>query len=419
MLDNIRVLQQISSKVNDFIQYQSDLDTAVQRVGKQILDLQDLFNNDPDSPAYSWEPFPSKGIYYSINQVFKDLQQIKLWSGKTLSNTISIGVDGSQINFDHHVSPQVAMVQTGYLVSLGGDPNSTKKTSKAYSESIPRIYGPRDLAELNDASFGIGDETAINYWRWMQETKIGICLAEVSRGHSPSCTACEYIEGCKIQDIDLNVDTSIPVVLFIDGSLIPSFLLKLKKLAEKYVRRTRVLLKRCQELNVPVVGAIAHSGGNEISSLILKSQYGSIRDQRLKALIPSDPKIFHSHLKQFGDRSPLFKSNRKILKQFEEQSIGFFYLRSALGVPMRLEMPTSITEKNQSSDMLNTTWKIILAQSGIGRGYPYVLERSHEHAVLKYRDRDQFYHLLRIVLQKYGYDVIRSPKALRKNIPLI
>ncbi len=41
MLDNIRVLQQISSKVNDFIQYQSDLDTAVQRVGKQILDLQD------------------------------------------------------------------------------------------------------------------------------------------------------------------------------------------------------------------------------------------------------------------------------------------------------------------------------------------------------------------------------------------
>ena len=86
---------------------------------------------------------------------------------------------------------------------------------------------------------------------------------------------------------------------------------------------------------------------------------------------------------------------------------------------MRLEMPTSITAKDTSSDVLNQTWKIILAQCGIGRGYPYVLARSHEYAVLRYRDRDQFYHLLNVVLKKYGYDVIRSPKALRKNIPII
>ncbi|MHA1839495.1 MAG: DNA double-strand break repair nuclease NurA [Candidatus Ranarchaeia archaeon] len=418
MIDTLRVAIQLKNKINGFIKYQSRVQDIRSRLENKLHMLHTYLENDQSLSAVKWEAFPSNGFAYRLNIIFSDLTDLKSWSGKILEKAVVIGVDGSQINFDHHVSPRIAMVQSGYLVMIGRGLNKNGDTATAFSETIPKIYGPEDLWEIDDYASGISDQLSIDYWRWMQETKIAICLAEKCRGLTPSCNRCEYYGGCHIKDVPINISSDANVVLFLDGSLIASFVQRFKTLADNYLKRTRILLQRCKELNVPVVGVIAHSNAKEISEVLSKALFRS-GNKIDKTVLPSDASLFNSKLNRFGDRTPIFQSKRDILNRYGGHAIGFFYLRTSQGVPMRIEMSISPTPKTENSDVIQTTWKIIAAQCGIGRGYPYILGRSHEQAVLRTEDREQFYKITQGILSKYGYTLIRSPKVLRKIRPLL
>ena len=113
MIDAIRVASQLKQKLSSFIRYQGLVEKTRSQLEDKLPQLQEYLDGDPSLSADKWEDIPGNQIYYSMNRVFKDLVSLKEWSGKVLADSIVIGVDGSQINFDHHVSPLIAMVQSG------------------------------------------------------------------------------------------------------------------------------------------------------------------------------------------------------------------------------------------------------------------------------------------------------------------
>ena len=124
-----------------------------------------------------------------------------------------------------------------------------------------------------------------------------------------------------------------------------------------------------------------------------------------------------SPLLNVGDRTPVFEylPAREHMPQ-----IYFFYVKTGAGSILKVEFPPYAMEQ------LNEIWKVVLYQSLLTGGYPYVLARAHENSVITQNERKKIIEMLERflvenkIMRKDSLQPVKlTRKAQLKNVGLI
>lgn len=99
---------------------------------------------------------------------------------------------------------------------------------------------------------------------------------------------------------------------------------------------------------------------------------------------PIQDKHLFNILLRDGDRSPIFRVHNSVLDNSGLDIISF-YVKISRGNVLRVEFPSNILGR-VGIDVIH---RAVLLESIKGNGYPYILHRAHEYAVLSYIDRDE------------------------------
>ena len=124
-----------------------------------------------------------------------------------------------------------------------------------------------------------------------------------------------------------------------------------------------------------------------------------------------DRDIFSQTLKE-GERSPLFFTQSKIVKdRYGPHRVYFFYLKLD-GEIARVEVPEWIS---QDKEKLGLAHSLLLDQCRRGQGYPVALAEAHEQAVVTGADRENFLELLDTWFVKEHISQSSSAKSMSKK----
>jgi hypothetical protein len=413
VLDTIKAASLMQQKLQELLYYDKSLLDKLKILLGGIDNIKEM-TKEKELEASNLETFPQVGYIYNVDQTFRDVTELKEWASEYLSNRTVVAVDGSQIGFDRHIRPQIAMVQTGYTASIRGSQTSP---GTAYQGTFPKIYGPKDVAETLDEGVRLESDATVKFWRWEHEVKTAKCLIMTLKGKTPPCGECRDENICPFEFEPPEISKDI--VALLDGTLILSFLTPAVRevIRNIYIHQLEDLLSFCEKNQVAIGAVIMNSSAKEITKSLWKTLTSEIDIDRIARELPADAYLLSDYLTSFGDRTPLMISHRDILNEYKKygERIGFFYLRVDSQRPARIEAPSFVYEQGK----LDLLWRTIAAESVLGRGYPYSLARAHDTAVLKGEDRNNFYNLLDGVLKGHGSCIRMSSKNRRKNLQLI
>ena len=124
-----------------------------------------------------------------------------------------------------------------------------------------------------------------------------------------------------------------------------------------------------------------------------------------------DRDIF-SELLEEGERSELFISPSKVVKEhYGDHRVYFFYLNTGNEIA-RIEIPQWVAQNKQ---LLNLTHSLVLDQCHRGHGYPVALSEAHEQAVVTGTDRINFWTLVESEMIEAHMQETDSAKSLSKR----
>ncbi len=308
--------------------------------------------------------------------------------------------DGSQISPSHH---EIAYC---YLINIGQIMIHYGQSLHPLLDSLPEVfYKSEDL--YISRQWGIRLEEWMGYRRTVSEAEM---LAEM---------ACNWV-------LPPGEHHDVPNLALVDGSLIYWFLDGLPVEArDKILPPILAACERLRETNIPIIGYVSASRSIEgLNFLRLHTcEYehpncvvncGDLFDkypcQKIDSLRDS---TFWANRLQPGQRSPLYRSNLRILDLYEEaQRVHFCYVHVGTEVA-RIEVPAWLVEDRA---LLEQSLSIVLAQVQKGYGYPVALAEAHNQAVVRGGDRARFFGLLEQQLIKAGLrNVGTSYKEARKR----
>lgn len=310
-----------------------------------------------------------------------------------------VATDGSQIGYDRHEVARCALINTGRVRIQYGDRASVDM------DAVPQLLFHTD--ELLEADFGdyhalsarrIATLRMKNEWQELQR------LIEQAAGPVQS-------------------------VAMVDGTMIPwSLEAEPNEVRDQALESFRQLLDAAHQAAIPVVGYISDPGSRDVMNLLHAQRCGiekapcnlrcfSQRELRQGAACEPLQDVVDAHLFRTllepGERSAIFCSRSRILKNLEDtNSIVFCYLRLPQEVA-RLEMPAWVAEREELLDRVHA---IVWDQVQKGLGYPRVLTEAHEHAVVRAGDRRLFFELIGSQLAAKGIPLTRTAKAVSKVV---
>ncbi|MFX0094295.1 MAG: DNA double-strand break repair nuclease NurA, partial [Candidatus Hodarchaeota archaeon] len=388
MLDWLEVSQQLNNKIKNALakrQLMKELIDSFQKEYEMLLDMPPEFVTEvtegkkPISHAIPLLDWGQRSIETSYTT-----PDDKIWAINVLPDSNIAAIDGSQIYPETDLTAPVAVINTGtYLMKY-------KKTgSEADACSNPEIYIGRELLKPNGALLHKAD---IDVLRFRKEVE-----------------ACKDLMGRMEGDSLIMLDT--PMVL--------SFLTRRPE-ARDYINELVDLLDASEAQEVPLVGYIDFSMAKDIAGTILLNKVCRGRDcddcnkECINREVPNDGSILQHFITKPGARSPVFVSQRNILSLYPPEwteKLCFFYIRTPNGYFSRVEFPRWIAE----AGLVDRVHDLILAQINIGFGYPYILTRAHEQAVISTKERKYFIDLYEERLRKSGVKLDVTPKAYAKT----
>ena len=329
------------------------------------------------------------------------------WCEETLRGKLVISVDGSQIYPEGHLRFACAVVNVGSATYLYNNPVEYEGTSR------PRLLVADDLLTNDGSMQRMLSKEALDLERLKAEVQHASALLESAKPRES--------------------------FLFMDGPLIYSFLEPRTEVTKRRVVETLLkLLELCDEKKVYIVGYLAASRSadwvNSLRYTVLcdriptacKQCIADCRGIKNVACYPligiTDASIYGSVLAP-GERSSAFTVQRKILDFYKSSTcdyrkrISATYIKLANGEVVRLEFPYF---EWMSDEDLERIHAVTLAQSILGFGYPYVLIRAHEKAVITMPEREGFYDILdRYLTTKFHMNLVESSKRKLKRESII
>lgn len=308
--------------------------------------------------------------------------------------------DGSQISPSHHEIAYCYLINVGQIMLHYG------QSLHPLLDSVPEVfYKVEDLY--------VAKQWGIRLEEWMGYRR------SVSEAETLSSMACNWV-------LPPGDHQDVPNLAMVDGSLIYWFLDGLPLEArDKILLPILAAWEQLKVTRIPLMGYISASRSLEgLNFLRLQTcayehpncvvNCGDLVDKYPCQQIDSlrDATFWAAQL-QPGQRSPLYRSNLRILDLYDEaQRIYFCYVNVGTEVA-RVELPAWVVE---DSELLNQSLSIMLAQVHKGYGYPVALAEAHNQAVVRGSDRTRFFALLEQQLIKAGLrNVGTSYKEARKR----
>lgn len=315
--------------------------------------------------------------------------------------------DGSQISPNHH---EIAYC---YLLNIGTVMLHYGQSRHPVLDSVPEVfYKPEDL--YISRQWGIRTEEWMGYRRAVSEA---IALAEMGTNWA------------KVNNNQLPT----PTLAMVDGSLIYWFLEPLPNEARDQILQP--ILEAWDKLRlarIPLVGYLSASRSSEsLSFLRFQACTHEVPDcmtncpnvgfsatisyadkAPCQVFEPLRDAILWATILSPGQRSPLWKSQARILDLYGINSVYFCYVHVGTEIA-RIEVPEWVA---QDSVQLDLALGMMLAQVHKGGGYPVTLAEAHNQAVVTGGDRGRFFALLEQQMIKAGLkNVGISYKETRKR----
>jgi NurA domain len=315
--------------------------------------------------------------------------------------------DGSQISPNHH---EIAYC---YLLNIGTVMLHYGQSRHPVLDSVPEVfYKPEDL--YMSRQWGIRTEEWMGYRRAVSEA---IALAEMGTNWA------------KFNNDQLPA----PALAMVDGSLIYWFLEPLPNEArDQILEPILAAWDNLRLARIPLVGYLSASRSSE-SLAFLRFQActyevpdcinncpnvgftatSSFAEKApCQVFEPLRDVILWSTILSPGQRSPLWKSQARILDLYGLNSVYFCYVHVGTEIA-RIEVPEWVA---QDSAQLDLALGMMLAQVHKGGGYPVTLAEAHNQAVVTGGDRGRFFALLEQQMIKAGLkNVGISYKETRKR----
>ncbi|MGB2692170.1 MAG: DNA double-strand break repair nuclease NurA, partial [Thermodesulfobacteriota bacterium] len=173
------------------------------------------------------------------------------------------------------------------------------------------------------------------------------------------------------------------------------------------------IMEEFKNKRIPIVGYISYPGSTDVVNTLrlgLCPEKVSYCNQCPYTELPelpcspieglTDRNLFSQILKE-GEMSAVFKSSSKILDAYGHHHIHFFYLNIGKEIA-RVEIPKWIAEDSQ---MLGLVHSLVYDQAKKGKGYPVAISESHEKAVVRGKDRNFFFDLVKESMVKADFNV--------------
>ncbi len=185
------------------------------------------------------------------------------------------------------------------------------------------------------------------------------------------------------------------------------------------------ILEEFRNLRVPVAGYISRPGSADVInalrvslcpdrvSLCNQCPYTELPELPCSPIEGLTDGFLFSTVLDTGEASPVFKSSSKILDTYGGHHIYFFYINIGEEIA-RVEIPEWVV---RDEELLTLTHTLIFDQAKKGKGYPVSIAEAHEQAVVKAKDRDFFFSLVREAMVKSDFSVTVSRKGLSKRVP--
>lgn len=185
------------------------------------------------------------------------------------------------------------------------------------------------------------------------------------------------------------------------------------------------ILEEFRALRIPVAGYISYPGSTDVINALrvgLCPEKVSFCNQCPYTELPTLPcspiegltdRFLFSTVLDTGEASAVFKSSSKILEMYGEHHIYFFYINIGEEIA-RVEVPKWVAEDGRLLSLVHT---LVFDQAKKGKGYPVSIAEAHEQAVVKAKDRDFFFSLIREAMVKSDFAVTVSRKGMSKRVP--
>jgi hypothetical protein len=302
-----------------------------------------------------------------------------------------IANDGSQVPIDRHAAALFYAINIGYIVY----PHGTDRAPDV--ETIPSLHYRED--EIFDRLGRLIPNALINAKRTVREIQNLANLATAYAKMEP------------------------PVVILSDGPLL--WVQPGNTPQERRQNFTPYLeaLDRLQKSGAALVGYVDRPGGNGVTSLLHLSTLGpdEIDEKNLgrNDLVRLTDAQFFADLLGPGERSALFIRQSPINRDYADagHEIYHCYLNVSAHpdrpIIIRLEMPIWVA---QDPGRRNLVHAVVWQQSQIMGGYPYVLARAHELALISNDERQDLEEMVSGALRRRGLDPRTSEKAWQKAL---
>jgi hypothetical protein len=185
------------------------------------------------------------------------------------------------------------------------------------------------------------------------------------------------------------------------------------------------IMDEFKNLRIPVAGYISYPGSTDVINALrvgLCPEKVSFCNQCPYTDLPELPcspiegltdRFLFSTVLDAGEASPVFKSSSKILEMYGDHRIYFFYINIGEEIA-RVEIPEWVAGDGRLLSLVHT---LVFDQAKKGKGYPVAIAEAHEQAVVKAKDRDFFFSLIREAMVRADFSVTVSRKGLSKRIP--
>ncbi|MCS7374463.1 MAG: DNA double-strand break repair nuclease NurA [archaeon GB-1845-036] len=314
------------------------------------------------------------------------------WAEKVLKDSYIIGVDTSEIKPTPHLIPMFLLVNVGYQAFIYGD-----KISNVHGSS-PFFYTSNELVR-GELGRGI-PSWILEVKRLENELKVILNLNSI-----------------------LNSSSNSKFALFDESFSVGYLASRSKSFRRRVIDALISLQASLRDVGIIPVGIFYTRSRGFVVSLI-KSRL--CKNKRCSECVSSlskplclnlslvrDQILLDSTL-NLGFRSQIFKVFNRLSLSSDIPEVYGFYLKVGLNNVFRVEFPSWCL------DYVDDIHRIVLAQSIIGRGYPYVLERAHEEALISSRERLWVLNYLDRVLKKTeGFGLTLSGKFKRKIIGVV
>jgi hypothetical protein len=305
-----------------------------------------------------------------------------------------IAGDGSQIYPDLHGAVLYYLINVGTIVYRHGSGNAPT------TETTPTIRYESDMEFDQEEQSVLVPSTA--------EVDARRSLAEME----------------KVCELALAEPKTEPKLILMDGQMAffaNSFAMS-KNLADRLLHDYLHLLEELRVNRVPVAGFFSRRTSMMVTSLARLAISSSPPDQAVSAAPPfegvPDTAIFAEKLGP-GQRSAVFeigaKWNIDVYRQ-AQHSIHFFYVNvgsAARPEIARIEAPEWVATNRALLDLIHGA---VVAQSQPATGYPYVLSRAHEIAVVRNEEQATLEEMLLGRLATQGIYLYPSGKARAKDV---